>query len=189
MVGGVPHSPLDLQGFGTMFSDEIKRGVKSWHGLKVLDVGTGSAGNAIFLAGLVGEAGKVYSVDPSREILERAAQIIEKKGFSKRIKLVEGKAENLPLDDSSFNMIVTLMALHHLEDIDKAFQEFNRVMNKDGTYLAIEWSVKASAFIPHPAADFLSLEQVRSKLRAHGFDITDSNQSEYYFSVKSKKKA
>lgn len=188
MVGGAPHSPLELSGFGELFAAEIKSAVKNWGGLQVLDVGTGSAGNAVYLAELVGETGKVYSVDPSSEILRSAALVIKKKGFQKRVKLVEGKAENLPLEDSLFDIVVTLMALHHLQDVDQAFQEFKRVLNKDGTYVAVEWTPKASAFIPHPAADFLSLEQVRSKLEEHNFDVIDSKQSEFHFSIKAQKK-
>jgi ubiquinone/menaquinone biosynthesis C-methylase UbiE len=101
---------------------------------------------------------------------------------------VEGKAENLPFEESSFDVIVTLMALHHLENIDKAFQEFSRVLNKDGAYVVVEWSSKASAFIPHPATDFLSLEQMRRKLENGDFKVVDFEQSDYSFFIKSQKK-
>jgi ubiquinone/menaquinone biosynthesis C-methylase UbiE len=188
MTGGAPHSPFDMHGLGEFFAEKIKGAMKNWSGLKALDVGTGSAANAIYLAELVGEKGLVYSVDPSKEILRNATRIIEEKGLSRRVKLVQGKAEKLPLENTSFDVIVTLMALHHLEDTDKAFREFERVLNSDGTYVAVEWTSKASAFIPHPAADFLSLEQVRKKLENADFDVVDFEQSEYSFFLKSQKK-
>jgi ubiquinone/menaquinone biosynthesis C-methylase UbiE len=188
MAGGAPHSPYDMHGFGEFFANKIKDAMKNWNGLQALDVGTGSAANAIYLSELVGAKGKVYSVDPSREILQNAARIIAEKKLSKRIELVEGKAEKLPLDDSSFDVIVTLMTLHHLENTDKAFQEFSRVLNRDGAYLAVEWTSKASAFIPHPSADFLSMEEVRRKLENARFNVTDLEQSNYSFFIKAQKK-
>jgi ubiquinone/menaquinone biosynthesis C-methylase UbiE len=188
MIGVMPHSPLDMSGFGALFASEIKDAMKNWRGLQVLDVGTGSAGNAVYLAQLVEETGMVYTVDPSSEILENAARIVKQKGLSKRVRLVEGKAESLPLGDSFFDAVVTLMALHHIQDTDRGFQEFNRVLKNDGTYVTVEWTSKASEFIPHPAADFLSADEVRSKLEDHGFAVIDSKQSEYYFYIKSQKK-
>jgi ubiquinone/menaquinone biosynthesis C-methylase UbiE len=101
---------------------------------------------------------------------------------------VQGKAESLPLDDSSFDAIVTLMTLHHLEDIGKAFGQFSRVLKRSGTYVAIEWTSKASAFIPHPASDFLSADEVRGKLETAAFKITDFEQSEYSFFVRAQKR-
>jgi ubiquinone/menaquinone biosynthesis C-methylase UbiE len=188
MAGGTPHSPFDLRGFGEFFANKIKSAMKDWSGLQVLDVGTGSAANAIYLAELVGTKGKVYSVDPSREILQNATRIIKEKGLSKRIKLVEGKAENLPLEDSSFDATVTLMALHHLENAGNAFQEFSRVLKASGVYVVVEWTAKASAFIPHPAADFLSLEKVRSMIERTDLEVVDSEQSDYSFFAKAQKK-
>jgi ubiquinone/menaquinone biosynthesis C-methylase UbiE len=188
MVGGAPHSPFDIHGFGEFFAEKIKGAMKDWSELQVLDVGTGSAANAIYLAGLVGAKGKVYSVDPSREILQNATRMIKEKGLSKRIKLVEAKAENLPLENSSFDAIVTLMALHHLEDTNKAFQEFSRVLKANGIYVVVEWTSKASAFIPHPATDFLSLEKVRKMLERTDLEVVDFEQSDYSFFAKAQKK-
>jgi ubiquinone/menaquinone biosynthesis C-methylase UbiE len=189
MVGGAPHSPFDIHGFGEFFADKIKGAMKDWIGLQVLDIGTGSAANAIYLAELVGAKGKVYSVDPSSEILQNATRIINEKGLQKRIKLVEGKAESLPLENSFFDALVTLMTLHHLENLDRAFEEFSRVLKKNGVYTVIEWTSKASAFIPHPSADFLSMKQVRGKLENAGFNITDLEQSDYSFFIKAQKKS
>jgi ubiquinone/menaquinone biosynthesis C-methylase UbiE len=188
MVGVAPHSPFDVHGFGELFADKIKNAMRNWHGLQVLDVGTGSAANAIFLAELVGAKGRVYSVDPSQEILDKATATIKEKGLSERIKLVQGKAESLPLDDCTFDAIVTLMTLHHLEDIGRAFEQFNRLLKKNGIYIAIEWTSKASAFIPHPAADFISAEEARMRLEGAAFKITDFEQSDYSFFVRAQKK-
>jgi ubiquinone/menaquinone biosynthesis C-methylase UbiE len=188
MVGVAPHSPFDVYGFGEFFAEKIKGAIEDWSELQVLDVGTGSAANAIYLAGLVGVKGKVYSVDPSREILQNATKIIKEKKLSKHIKLVEAKAENLPLENSSFDAIVTLMALHHLENADKAFQEFSRVLKANGIYVVVEWTVKASAFIPHPPSDFLSLEKVQRMLERTNFEVVDFEQSDYSFFAKAQKK-
>ncbi|WXG46632.1 MAG: class I SAM-dependent methyltransferase [Candidatus Atabeyarchaeum deiterrae] len=188
MTGGAPHSPYSIHGLGKLFADRIKGSVEDWNELRVLDVGTGSAANAIFLAELVGIRGKVYSIDPSKEVLQNAGKTIKAKGLSKRIKLSEGEAENIPLESSFFDVVVTLMALHHLKSLGKAIKEFGRVLEEKGVFVAVEWTTKASEFIPHPKTDFISPELAKKLLVENGFDITDFEESGYYFFIKAQKR-
>lgn len=77
----------------------------------ILDIGAGT--------GIVEKYFKdfeVYSMDPSEEMLK----------YCKRNKYV-GYAESMPFEDNKFDTIISLTALHHVKDIDKAIKEIKRV--------------------------------------------------------------
>ena len=81
--------------------------------LKILDIGAGTGIASFETATLL---------EPSRELLKLAKQ---------KNKFV-GSAEKLPFKDQSFNLIISLSALH-LTDIKKAIEEIKRVIKKDET--------------------------------------------------------
>ena len=74
----------------------------------VLDLGCGP--------GLGWFAGKIIGLDPSIGLLRQAD-----------IAKVLGIAEHLPFKDDSFTTVISLTAIQHFEDIDKALCEAKRV--------------------------------------------------------------
>jgi len=95
----------------------IKEQVKFKEDDKVLDIGCGP---------YYGHwPGIVVGIDPSWELLKKADCI-----------KVQGHAENLPFDDHSFNIVVTITAIHNFKDIDKALDEMLRV-GKDRFVISI----------------------------------------------------
>lgn len=77
---------------------------------KLLDVGCGT-GFFLEICGC-----DATGIDPSEELLKQA------KG-----NVVQGSAEKLPFDDNNFDFVVSLTAIHHFEDLDKALSEIKRV--------------------------------------------------------------
>ncbi|MFH0798321.1 MAG: methyltransferase domain-containing protein [Candidatus Woesearchaeota archaeon] len=75
-------------------------------------------------------------------------------------KKVVGGAEYLPFPDKTFNSIVSLTALHHVKDIDKAIREIKRV-SKDGCNYAFSILKKANNF-----------NELKSKLKKY-FDLIE----------------
>ncbi len=98
-------------------------------GMNVVDVGVGTGLVARQAARIVGDQGTVTGVDPSLGMM-RNAKVPES------VRLVEGRAEELPFPDGQFDFLSMGYALRHISDLSVAFREFHRVM-KPGAKLCI----------------------------------------------------
>ncbi len=106
-------------------------GIKA--GDSVLDLGSG-AGNDCFIARTIaGETGKVTGLDFSEEMLEKAKQNLEKTGFT-NMEFVRGDIEDMPLSDSTFDVVLSNCVLNLVPDKQKAFSEIYRVLKPGGHF-------------------------------------------------------
>ena len=81
---------------------------------KLLDVGCGTAhALSIFPC-------EKFGIDPSSELLKQA-----------KIPAVQGSAEQLPFPASSFDLVLSLTAIHNFDDFEKALNEMLRVSKRD----------------------------------------------------------
>jgi len=87
---------------------------------KGLEIGIGSGIFAIPL-------GIKEGVDPSKEMT--------KKAIEKGLKVIEGIAENLPIEDNSFDFTLMVTSICFVDDPLKSFQEALRVVKKGGSIL------------------------------------------------------
>lgn len=98
---------------------------------KILDVGCGTGKNLEQLK----KFGKVYGLDGSSE----AIKFCKKRGLEN---LELGKAEDMPFQQNSFDLITLLDVLEHTDD-NKTLQEVYRILKKDGllilTVPALSW--------------------------------------------------
>src|SRR6185503_16502827 len=98
----------------------------------VLDVGTGTGVVAFPAAARVGPEGTVLGIDISEEMLAtaraRAARMLEPGHVTFRIM----DTQTLALPDASFDVAVSLFAVHHLPDPLAAFREMHRVVRPGG---------------------------------------------------------
>lgn len=114
---------------------------------------------------------KVIAIDPNLELITGAGDAVIKKS---------GTFENLPIEDDSVDLIFIRESLLHAQDINKAFSEFNRVLNKDGqiyllgTFLSEKISIDEFHEIAIPLRlkkenmDFTHLKKV---MKSYGFRI------------------
>lgn len=98
----------------------------------VLDVGTGTGAVAFPAAARVGPEGTVLGIDISEEMLAtargKAARMLEPGHVTFRIM----DAQALALPDASFDVAVSLFAVHHLPDPLAALREMHRVVRPGG---------------------------------------------------------
>jgi ubiquinone/menaquinone biosynthesis C-methylase UbiE len=104
---------------------------------RLLDVGCGDGGVSRLLRQRVGE---VVAIDvESSDLWEDEAGL----SFS-----VEN-AEELPFADHEFDLIHSKDSLHHMEDPDRAVQEYRRVLKPGGTVLIVESNRYNPVFYVH----------------------------------------
>lgn len=101
-------------------------------GMSVLDVGCGTGLSAGAARDLVGPHGYVVGLEPSRGMLGEAL------GHHRLHAGIRGIAEALPISDQQFDFLCMSYALRHVADLQRAFQEFQRVLKPGGILLIVE---------------------------------------------------
>lgn len=120
------------------FRREIAELARIREGERVVDVGCGTGGLAIAAKRRVGSSGVVHGVDPSREMIDRAS------GKARRARLevrfATGIAQELPLPDSSVDVVMAALVLHHLphDALPDSLREIRRVLVPGGRFLAVD---------------------------------------------------
>jgi ubiquinone/menaquinone biosynthesis C-methylase UbiE len=90
----------------------------------------------------------VFGIDPSEKMLEQARS----KRPDARIRYQRGRAESIPLPDSSVDLIFMSMVFHHLADPALAARECRRVLrNGDAVFIRTGTRERVSAY---PYYDF-----------------------------------
>jgi SAM-dependent methyltransferase len=124
--------------FGTVVESVIERGdLKS--GERVLDLGTGTGSVAIRAAALVGSAGKVTGVDISPDMLALTRRRLVDSGYT-NVGLREGRAERLPVDDGTVDVLLASLSLMYVIDRAAAAREMRRVLRPGGRFVAAVWA-------------------------------------------------
>ncbi|MEL7588052.1 MAG: arsenite methyltransferase [Prolixibacteraceae bacterium] len=106
-------------------------GIEKGH--RVLDLGSG-AGNDCFVArALVGDEGQVTGLDFTDAMLDKARRNNEKLGYT-NVSFVKGDIEEMPLPDTSFDVVISNCVLNLVPDKRKAFSEIYRVLKGEGHF-------------------------------------------------------
>jgi len=105
------------------------------HGLhpriQLLDAACGTGLVAVEAAKILGTADHITCLDPSAGMLAVARTKLA-------AQFVQGRAEQLPLADQTFDFVTMGYALRHVTSLEEAFREFLRVMKPGGTLLILE---------------------------------------------------
>lgn len=100
-------------------------------GMQAIDVGVGTGLVAAQAAAILGDPACVTGVDPSPGMIQNAQ-------VPAGVKLVEGRAEQIPFPDNSFDFLSMGYALRHISDLSTAFAEFHRVLKPGGKLCVLE---------------------------------------------------
>lgn len=119
--------------------DGVLRRATIRRGEKVLDLGTGTGAVALRAAAAVGETGRVYGHDISTDMLSVATRRATDVGMS-NIKFQEGRAEQIPAEDSSFDIVLASLSLMYVIDREAAAHEIARVLRRGGRLVAAVWA-------------------------------------------------
>jgi demethylmenaquinone methyltransferase / 2-methoxy-6-polyprenyl-1,4-benzoquinol methylase len=108
-------------------------------GDRVLDVASGTAAVGIELVRRHGCS--VVGLDQSPEMLAEGRIRVERAGLADRIELVEGRAEQLPFEDASFDALTFTYLLRYIDDPGATLKELARVVRRGGTIASLEFGV------------------------------------------------
>ncbi len=103
---------------------------------KILDIGCGG-GKFIKYLSQNNKTYQLYGLDHSKEMIELTRKINSEAIKQNRLKLMVGSVTNIELEDNSLDFISAFETVQFWPDIDKAFSEVYRILDKNGFFLII----------------------------------------------------
>jgi demethylmenaquinone methyltransferase/2-methoxy-6-polyprenyl-1,4-benzoquinol methylase len=112
------------------------KGIEGW----ILDMATGTGDVAIEIIHQNGDHGKVFGLDFSEPMINRARRKVLGKGLSQTIALSLGDALSLPFRDNTFNASIVAFGLRNIVEKEQALFEMVRVIKKGGKVIILEFT-------------------------------------------------
>lgn len=106
---------------------------------RVIDVATGTADLAILAAKYGVE--RIDGVDIATAMLDVGREKIHREGLDEQISLVEGKAEDIPFPDDTFDAAMVAFGVRNFEDLHQGLCEMRRVIRPGGDIFVLEFSI------------------------------------------------
>lgn len=133
-------------------------------GMCVVDVGAGSGFFTFPASDLVGDSGRVYAVDISRELVEmiRERAAVERRG---NIEAALSEPKRVPLPDSIADRVLFANVLHHVPPA--TVREAVRVLRPGGCLVDLDFRKESTPYGP-PLAMRLSATAARRMLERAG---------------------
>jgi ubiquinone/menaquinone biosynthesis C-methylase UbiE len=97
----------------------------------VLDLGSGAGFDCFLAADKVGETGKVIGVDMTAEMIEKARENTRKGNYG-NVEFRLGEIENLPVADSSVDVVISNCVINLSTEKKRVFEEAFRVLRPGG---------------------------------------------------------
>jgi ubiquinone/menaquinone biosynthesis C-methylase UbiE len=158
---------------------ELARPQSGWH---VVDVATGAGHTAYAFAPHVA---RVWATDITDEMLGVVREEVKKRKLA-NVRLAYAKAEALPFEDATFDLVTCRIAPHHFESIPAFLDETRRVLKASGIVALVDNVVPQG-----PVGDYVNaferfrdpshlrawcMEEWRAALADHGFEIVHEEQ-------------
>jgi arsenite methyltransferase len=102
--------------------------------ITALDIGFGTGFPLTEISLRLGESSTVYGIDPWTEAIVRAKKKIEYFGIN-NIRLFEGVAESIPLENNSIDLIVSNNGINNVSDINQVISECSRIIKPGGQFI------------------------------------------------------
>ena len=124
-----------------------------------------------------------FGIDPSLTMLKVAQK--------RKIKVIRGVGEHLPISDDSFDFALLATTLCFLKDTEQTLKEIKRIIKKDGTiilafidresFLGKLYMKKKEKNPFYKFANFYSVKEVIGKLEKTGFCNPEIKQTLFHF--------
>jgi ubiquinone/menaquinone biosynthesis C-methylase UbiE len=155
----------------------------------VLDLGSGGGIDVLLSARRVGPTGKAYGLDMTDEMLALARENQAKSGLS-NIEFLKGEIEQIPLPDSSVDIIISNCVINLSADKDRVIAEAFRVLKPGGRFAVSDVVVRGDDVPPQVrrsmelwvgcVAGALDESSYRAKLARAGFEHVEVEPTRIY---------
>lgn len=108
-----------------------------WDGRTLLDLGCGSG---YWLPGYAAQADRVIGIEPDERLVSLA------RARDRRVEVLPGSAEHIPLDDASVDVVHARFAYFFPPGCDAGLAEVMRVLKPGGTLVVIDNDLRAGQF-------------------------------------------
>ena len=101
-------------------------------GQSILDFGCGSGTYSIPAARLVGENGRIYSLDVSQGALQKLSKNAEREGLENIVTLLSSGNDEIPIDNETQNHVLLIDVLQEISNKETLLGEIHRILKPDG---------------------------------------------------------
>jgi ubiquinone/menaquinone biosynthesis C-methylase UbiE len=156
--------------------DAILNAVEIKPNFIVADLGCGSG---YFTLPLAEKAKKVYGIDVQKEMIDYVRIKIRKLKI-KNVELLVSKPAEIPLEDESVDLLLTVNTLHEFDDKKRMIKEMRRVVKKGGKILIVDFMKEETEFGP-PVEIRVSKAKAVKLFEAEGLALVDKRDLPYHY--------
>lgn len=162
-----------------LWTDEIKMNLRDIEDRKfnILDIGTGTGFFAIILASLGHE---VTGIDLCENMIGNACDTAKSLGYDIDFRVMD--AQNLDFEDNTFDIIISRNLTWTLPDVEKAYKEWYRVLNKNGRLINFDADYGHISFLEE--AKTLDINHAHAKIDNEVLKECDDIKAQLYVSEK-----
>lgn len=145
----------------------------------VLDAGCGTGLITERLADDIGSWGQVVGIDISPKMLEKARLRLADR---RNITLAQASLDEVQSRDRSFDVVVCVNVLRHVDDLSPVLREWRRVLKPDGEVVLLDWDASSIWWkVAHHILKYTdqsykkarSSDEVSNALQNHGFVVLE----------------
>jgi len=142
--------------------------VKNTSGAKLLDLGCGAGHVSFAIAPYVESA---IACDLSREMIDVVDKEVKRRELG-NISTRQGRAEELPFEDASFDWVCTRYSAHHWTEIRTALREARRVLKRGGTLVIVDICAPANPLLD---THLQAIELLRDESHVRDYSLAEWN--------------
>lgn len=129
---------LGFFGSGQWYRKDALRRAGLAPGMRVLDVASGTGPTARAIRDIVGDEKLITCLEPSAGMMAESKKTLG-------CEHIQATAEAIPLANESYDFLTMGFALRHVDDLERAFVEYHRVLKPGGKVLLLELTLPERA--------------------------------------------
>jgi ubiquinone/menaquinone biosynthesis C-methylase UbiE len=158
--------------------EEILSAIGVTPGSVFIDIGCGTGFFTVPAGGLLGNSGKVYALDKSRDAVALLRKRAAVEGLRNIVAEV-GMAEDRVFCEACANIVFFGIVLHDFDDPDKVLLNAGKMLKPAGRLIDLDWKKEPMELGP-PLHVRFSEEQAIGRIRGAGFQIDSVEDSGLY---------